>query len=69
MNKLLKVLIWVFGIFVGLILLLIIAFKLFFPIEKAKEYAINEAENYLGRDVNIETIDISLWGGLGLQRG
>lgn len=66
MKKLLKILAWIFGIFVGVIVLLIISFKLFFPIEKAKEYAIKEAENYLGRDVSIETIDISFWGGLGL---
>jgi hypothetical protein len=67
MKKLLKILLWVLGIFSGLIILLVIAFKLFFPVEKAKAYAIEKAEFYLGRDVSIETIDISIWGGLGLQ--
>jgi len=67
MKKLLKILLWISGIFVGLILLIVIAFKLFFPVEKAKGYAIEKAEEYLGREVTIENIDISVWGGLGLQ--
>ncbi len=67
MRKLLRILLWIAGIFVGLILLLIIAFKLFFPVDKAKAYATEKAEEYLGRKVTIGTIDISIWGGLGLQ--
>ncbi len=67
MKKLFKILLWITGIFVGLILLIIVAFKLFFPVEKAKGYAIAQAEEYLGRDVTIKNIDISVWGGLGLQ--
>jgi len=67
MRKLFKILFWAFVIFVGLIFLIMVAFKLFFPVEKAKAYAIEKAENYLGRDVSIETIDISIWGGLGLK--
>ena len=51
----------------GLVLLIVIAFKLFFPVDKAKAYAIEKAEENLGREVTIETIDISIWGGLGLQ--
>ena len=67
MRKLFKILLWVSGIFVGLLFLIIIAFKLFFPVDKAKAYAIEKAEEYLGREVTIETIDISIWGGLGLK--
>ena len=67
MKRLLKILFWAFGIFIGLIILLVICFKLFFPVDKAKAYAIEKAEDYLGRDVSIETIDISIWSGLGLQ--
>ncbi len=67
MKKLLKILIWAGGIFVGLILLIVIAFKLFFPVDKAKAFAIEKAEEYLGREVTIGSIDISIWGGLGLQ--
>src|SRR3989304_6471457 len=67
MKKLLRILLWTAGIFVGLIVLIVIAFKLFFPVDKAKAYAIEKAEDYLGREVTIETIDISIWGGLGLQ--
>lgn len=67
MNKLVKILLWALGIFVGLIVILVIAFKLFFPIEKAKAYAVEKTEKYLGRHVTIENIDISIWGGLGLQ--
>ena len=67
MKKLFRILLWIAGIFVGLIVLIVIAFKLFFPVDKAKAYAIEKAEAYLGRKVTIETIDISIWGGLGLQ--
>lgn len=67
MKKLVKFFLWALGIFVGLIILLVIVFKLFFPVEKAKAYAIEKAEDYLGRKVTIENIDISIWGGLGLQ--
>lgn len=67
MKKLLKILFWALGIFAGLIILIVITFKLFFPVEKAKAYAIEKAEKYLGRKVTIENIDISIWGGLGLQ--
>ena len=51
----------------ALLLLIVVAFKLFFPVEKAKAYAIEKAERFLNRRVTIETIDISVWGGLGLQ--
>lgn len=67
MRKLLKILFWALGIFFGLIILLIVSFKLFFPVEKAKTYAVEKAEDFLDRDVSIETIDMSIWGGLGLQ--
>ncbi len=67
MRKLLKILLWALGVFFGLVLLIVVAFKLFFPVEKAKAYAIDQAEDYLGREVTIENVDISIWGGLGLQ--
>ena len=67
MKKLFKILVWAAGIFAVLLLLIVIAFKLFFPVEKAKVYAIEKAESSLNRKVTIEAIDISIWGGLGLQ--
>ena len=67
MKKLFKILVWAAGIFALLLLLIVIAFKLFFPVKKAKVYAIEKAESFLNRKVTIEAIDISIWGGLGLQ--
>ncbi len=67
MKKLFKIFVWAAGIFIALLLLIVIAFKLFFPAEKAKVYAIEKAETFLNRKVTIEAIDISIWGGLGLQ--
>ncbi len=67
MKKLLKILVWVAGIFVVLLILVIVGFKLFFPVEKAKAMAIEKASAKMGRDITIEGIDLSIWGGLGIQ--
>jgi len=67
MKKLLKILAWVAGIFVVLLILVIVGFKLFFPVEKAKAMAIERASAKMGREITIEGIDLSIWGGLGIQ--
>ncbi len=67
MKKLLKILAWIAGIFLVLLIIAVIALKLFFPLEKAKALAIEKGSAALGRDINVEGVDISIWGGLGVQ--
>ncbi|MFZ5980411.1 MAG: AsmA family protein [Candidatus Zixiibacteriota bacterium] len=67
MKKLLKILLWIAGIFVGMIILAVIGLKLFFPVEKAKAYAVREGSAALGRPLTVEDLDLSFWGGLGIK--
>ena len=67
MKKLLKILAWLAGIFVVMMILIIIGLKLFLPAEKIRSLATEKASAALGRDVSIESIDISFWGGLGVK--
>ncbi|MDD5426846.1 MAG: AsmA family protein [candidate division Zixibacteria bacterium] len=67
MKKLFKILLWLAGIFIALVIVAIIGLKLFFPKEKAKAYAIEEGSAALGRPLAVEDIDISIWGGLGIK--
>jgi len=67
MKKLLKILLWITGIFVALIIVAIIGLKLFFPVEKAKAYAIEKGSAALGRPLTVEDLDLSFWGGLGIK--
>ena len=66
MKKLGKVLLWTVGILVALLILLVIGIKLFFPVEKAKAWAVEEGSAAIGRDISVEGLDISIWGGLGV---
>ena len=67
MNKVLKVLLWVIGSVVALMLLAVIALKLFFPVEKVKALAIEKGSAAIGRTITIENAGVSLWGGLGVK--
>ncbi len=67
MKKLLKITYWLIGIFVVLIIAVMVGFKLFFPAEKARSLAIEKGSAILGRDLSVDAIDLSLWGGLGLK--
>ena len=67
MKKLLKISAWFLGIIIGLLILLVVGFKLFFPQEKVKNIAIEQGSELLGRDIAIGELDISIWGGLGLK--
>jgi len=68
-NKFLKILLWVVGILAALLIILVVGIQLFFPTEKARQYAIEEGTRTLGRPVDIETLDVSFWGGLGVVLG
>jgi uncharacterized protein involved in outer membrane biogenesis len=66
MKRLGKIIIW---LAVSLTLLLIIAVALvsiFFPKEKAKTLTLDRLSSVLNRQVTIEDVDVSFWGGLGV---
>ncbi|HOP07374.1 MAG TPA: AsmA family protein [candidate division Zixibacteria bacterium] len=65
--KLLKILAWLAGIVMALFLLAFLALKIFLPADKIKAMAIEEGEAKLGRQIKIDGIDVSLWGGLGIK--
>ncbi len=69
MKKLLKILSWTAGIVVVLLLLAIVGLWLFFPIEKAKELAVEKGSAQLGRTITVGDAQISFWGGLGVKLG
>ncbi len=66
MKKLLKILVWIAGVLLVLLILLAIGLKLFFPVEKAKAMAVERGAKMLGRPIGVEDVDVSLWGGLGI---
>jgi|GEM_PF-4455122 len=66
MNKVLRVLVWVVAVAAVLIIVTIGAVALFFPKEKAKDLALQRLSTALNREVKIDGVDISFWGGLGV---
>ncbi|MCK4631963.1 MAG: AsmA family protein, partial [candidate division Zixibacteria bacterium] len=67
MKKLLKILLWLAGIFLVVLILAVVGLKLFFPAEKIKALAIETGSEKLGREITVEGIDVSIWGGVGVQ--
>ncbi|MCD6248878.1 MAG: AsmA family protein [candidate division Zixibacteria bacterium] len=67
MKKLLKILLWLAGILAVLIILAVVGLKLFFPSEKIRAMAVEEGSARLGRPIEVAGLDISIWGGLGLE--
>lgn len=67
MKKLYRILIWAAGVILALLLIAIILVKLFFPVEKARQLAIEKGSAAIGRDIGIESVDVSFWGGLGVE--
>jgi hypothetical protein len=67
MKKLLRVLVWIAGIVLLLVIVAVVAVKIFFPAEKVRQMAIERGSEALGRPVSVEGIDISIWGGLGVE--
>lgn len=67
MKKLLKILLWLAGLLVVLIVLLIVAAKLFLPADKIRAMAVEQAGEALDREVTIADLDLSFWGGLGVR--
>ncbi|UCG60578.1 MAG: AsmA family protein [Candidatus Zixiibacteriota bacterium] len=69
MRRAVKVIGWVAGIIIGVLILAIIGLWLFFPVEKAKDMAVEKGSAQLGRTITVESADISFWGGLGVKLG
>jgi hypothetical protein len=67
MQRALKIVLWTAGSIVGLIILVIAAIYIFFPLEKAKSMAIEKGSAALGRPITIEKVGLSLWGGIGVK--
>ena len=67
MKKLLKILAWLAGIVAVLLILLVVAAKLFLPADKIRDMAVEQAGAKLDRKVTIADLDVSFWGGLGVK--
>ncbi|MCB2229404.1 AsmA family protein [bacterium] len=67
MKKVRKVIVWILGVLVALVLLAMIGLKLFFPTEKVRKLAEDEGTAALNRPVKIEGLDVSFWGGIGVS--
>ena len=67
MKKLPRKLVWTLGIILGVILVVAIGLRLFFPAEKVKEMAVNMASEKLGREISVVDVGLSFAGGLGVQ--
>ncbi|MEW6413483.1 MAG: AsmA family protein [Candidatus Zixiibacteriota bacterium] len=69
MKRLTRILGWIAGVVIILLLLAIVGLWLFFPIEKAKEFAIEKGSAQLGRNITIDDAQVSFWGGIGVKLG
>lgn len=67
MKKLGKVIGWTAAVIALLLILGLAGLALFFPKEKAKEIAIEKISTALQRQVTIEGVSLSFWGGLGVS--
>ena len=67
MKNIKKVFKWFLLVSLAVIILSIVSLWLFFPVEKAKQYAIDKGEALLERTISIETASVSFWGGIGIQ--
>ncbi len=67
MSKFRRIATWIIAIVILLAVLLVAAVELFFPVEKAKQYAIEEGTKALGRPIDVGGVDVSIWGGLGIE--
>ncbi|MCX6834829.1 MAG: AsmA family protein, partial [candidate division Zixibacteria bacterium] len=67
MKKFTRILIWTAGVFVALIIVALILLKIFLPVEKIKALAIEQGTARLGREISVEGLDLSIWGGLGVE--
>ena len=55
------------SVVISLIIVLVVVARLFFPVEKAKAYAVEKGSAALGRPIGIQDVSLSFWGGLGVK--
>ncbi|NOY88801.1 MAG: AsmA family protein, partial [FCB group bacterium] len=67
MKKIIKILSWIVGGIIVLIIIAAVALHLFFPLEKVKVMALEKGSALLGREVKISDVNISYWGGVGVK--
>ena len=67
MKKIPRKLVWTLGIILGLLLVITIGLRLFFPAEKVKDMAVSMASEKLGREITVADVGLSFAGGLGVQ--
>jgi len=65
MKRLKKIIVWVIAIGIVVVILAAAGLALFFPKEKVKAMAIEKISSALDREVSIEGISVSFWGGIG----
>ncbi len=58
---------WTSLILIAVLILGGVSLWLFFPVEKAKQYAIEKGTAILEREIQIENASVSFWGGVGIQ--
>ena len=67
MKRFLRIVVWIAGILVILLIIAVVGLKLFFPVEKVKAMAVEEGSKALDREVSVGDLALSFWGGLGVQ--
>lgn len=67
MKKPLKIALRTLGIVAGVLLLALVAVRLFLPVERIRDLAVAEATERLGREVVVGEVGVSLRGGLGVS--
>ena len=65
MKRLKKIILWVILVGIIVVILGVAAVALFFPKEKVKAMAVEKISAALDREVTIEGISVSFWGGIG----
>nr|MEE4268104.1 AsmA family protein [Candidatus Krumholzibacteria bacterium] len=57
----------ILGVVLAVILLLVVAVKIFLPVEKIRDLAMEQARESLGREVQVGEVSVSFLGGLGVK--
>lgn len=67
MKRTAKTIKWILLVSLTLIILIVVGFMFFFPVDKARQIAIEKGSKKLNRSVNIVDAEVSFWGGLGVK--
>ena len=67
MKKFGRILFWIAAILVVLIVVAVVLLKIFLPADKIRALAVKQGTARLGREIAVEGLDLSVWGGLGVE--